>query len=151
MVLDLLPYKVPAEPRKKLGFIRYITFASSLLFVGGLFIMKAANLEKIMLWSFIIGNAVYYISGTALAFIFKDNRAFCKYLCPITVFLKPASYFSLLRVKNEPEKCISCGKCKRLCPMNVDPTDNSRKRLNGTECILCGKCINECPKGALHF
>lgn len=30
MVLDLLPYKIPQAPRKKLGFLRYITFAASL-------------------------------------------------------------------------------------------------------------------------
>ena len=29
MILDLLPYKTPQEPRKKLGFIRYITFVIS--------------------------------------------------------------------------------------------------------------------------
>ena len=31
---------------------------------------------------FLAGNALYYIAGIALAFAFKDNRAFCKYLCP---------------------------------------------------------------------
>ena len=87
-----------------------------------------------MFWSFVIGNILYYVIGIILAFLFKDNRAFCKYLCPITVFLKPASYFSLVRVKCNVEKCISCGKCKRVCPMDVDVTDNSRKRKNGTEC-----------------
>ena len=34
MVLDFLPYKVPAGPRKKLGWIRYLTFAASLVFVA---------------------------------------------------------------------------------------------------------------------
>ena len=151
MVLDLLPYKVPQKPKKKLGFIRYIVFSLSLLFVGGLFLLKIQNIEKIMFWSFIIGNILYYGVGITLAFVMKDNRAFCKYICPIAVFLKPASYFSLLRVKNDKDKCVSCGKCKRSCPMNVDMTDNSRKRLNGTECILCFKCIDECPKKSLHI
>ncbi|MCR5545507.1 MAG: 4Fe-4S binding protein, partial [Lachnospiraceae bacterium] len=41
------------------------------------------------------------------------------------------------------------GKCKKVCPMNVDVTDNSRKRLNGTECILCMECVRNCPKDAL--
>jgi len=59
------------------------------------------------------------------------------------------SYFSFIRVKCDKEKCISCGKCKRVCPMNVDVTDNSRKRENGTECILCMECVKNCPKGAL--
>ena len=102
-----------------------------------------------MFWAFVIGNIVYYGTGIALAFAFKDNRAFCKYICPITVFLKPMSYFSLIRIKCDKEKCISCGKCKRVCPMNVDVTDNSRRRENGTECILCMECVKNCPKNAL--
>jgi polyferredoxin len=105
---------------------------------------------KIMFWSFIVGNILYYGIGVILAFVLKDNRAFCKYICPITVFLKPASYFALLRIKNDADKCVSCNRCKRVCPMNVDMINNSRKRINGTECILCLKCIEECPKKALH-
>ena len=49
--------------------------------------------------------------GIALAYIFKDNRAFCKHVCPITVFLKPMSYYSLLRVHCDENKCVHCGKC----------------------------------------
>lgn len=151
MILDLLPYKVPQQPRKEISFIRYIAFSSSFLFVVALFIFHAPNMGRIMFWTFIFGNVLYYAIGICLAFAFKDNRAFCKYICPITVFLKPASYYSLLRVKNDTDKCVSCGKCKRVCPMNVDVPDNSRKRLNGTECILCFKCIDECPKKSLHL
>ncbi len=151
MVLDLLPYKKPMRPRVKLGFIRYIVFALAFVFVISLFLLHVTDIETIMLWSFIIGNLLYYVVGITLALILKDNRAFCKYICPITIFLKPASYFSLLRVKNEKDKCIACGKCKKVCPMDVDMTDNSRKRTNGTECILCFKCIDECPKKSLHI
>ena len=149
MILDLLPYKIPQQPRKKWGWIRYITFALSFIFVSGLFLAQVKNMEQIMFWLFLIGNILYYIVGIYLAFALKDNRAFCKYICPITVFLKPASYFSLLRIKCDKSKCVSCGKCKKVCPMNVDVTDNSRKRKNGTECILCFECKNICPKNAL--
>lgn len=151
MVLDLLPYKVPKTKRKNLGFIRYIVFAISLIFVSALFLLNVDNISNIMFWAFIIGNVLYYAIGIILAFAFKDNRAFCKYICPITVFLKPASYFSILRVKCDKEKCISCKKCINGCPMNVDMLDNSRKRKNGTECILCLKCVDECPKKALRL
>ena len=151
MILDLLPYKVPKEKRKKLGFIRYITFSLSFIFVAILFIFKFNNLSNIMFWAFIIGNVIYYITGISLAFIFKDNRAFCKYICPITIFLKPASYFALIRVKRDKDKCINCKKCIKSCPMNVDMLDNSRKRKNATECILCNNCVRNCPKKALHL
>ena len=149
MILDLLPYKIPQQLRKKWGWIRYITFVLSFVFVSGLFLAQVKNMEQIMFWLFLIGNSLYYIVGIFLAFALKDNRAFCKYICPITVFLKPASYFSLLRIKCDKSKCVSCGKCKKVCPMNVDVTDNSRKRKNGTECILCLECKNICPKNAL--
>ena len=149
MILDLLPYKIPQQPRKSWGWIRYITFVLSFIFVSGLFLAQVKNMEQIMFWLFLIGNSFYYIVGIFLAFTLKDNRAFCKYICPITVFLKPASYFSLLRIKCDKSKCVSCGKCKKVCPMNVDVTDNSRKRKNGTECILCFECKKVCPKNAL--
>lgn len=149
MILDLLPYKVPQQPRKKWGFIRYITFALSFLLVSALFLAHVNHMERIMFWAFLIGNCLYYAVGIWLALAWKDNRAFCKYICPITVFLKPMSYFSLLRITCDKSKCISCGKCKTVCPMNVDMTDNSRKRINGTECILCYECTKICPKEAL--
>lgn len=149
MVLDFLPYKIPAKPRRKIGWIRYITFLISFSFVAVLILCKADNIEMIMLWAFIIGNVIYYAVGIVLAYCFKDNRAFCKYICPITVFLKPMSYFSVSRIKCDKNKCVSCGKCVKVCPMEVDVTDNSRKRVNGTECILCMECTKECPKNAL--
>ncbi len=149
MILDFLPYKIPAGPRKKIGWIRYIVFALSLVFVGALFLFGIRDKEGIMFTAFLVGNAVYYGVGILLAFLLKDNRAFCKYICPVTVFLKPMSYFSLLRIKCDKEKCVGCGKCRKVCPMNVDMTDNSRKRENGTECILCMECVKNCPKNAL--
>lgn len=150
MVLDLLPYPRPKRPRKKIGFIRYLVFLASLLFVGALFLFHIPGKPQIMYWSFIVGNLLYYVAGIALAFGCKDNRAFCKYVCPITLFLKPASYYAWVRVKNDEAKCIGCGKCRKVCSMDVDMRDNSRKRLNGTECILCLKCVEECPAQSLH-
>lgn len=142
--------KVAFEYEKHLiGFIRYIVFGVSLVFVGALFLCKVGNLERIMFWSFLVGNILYYIVGIILAYAFKDNRAFCKYICPITVFLKPMSYFSTLRIQCDKNKCVSCGKCKAICPMDVDMTDNARNRANGTECILCMECVKNCPKNAL--
>lgn len=65
--------------------------------------------------------------------------------------LKPVSYFSILRIKVNKNQCVDCGKCKKVCPMNVDITDSSRKRINGTECIVCMKCVSECLKKAIKW
>lgn len=160
MVLDFLPFKVPVKPenerergerwsRRNIGWMRYVMFTISLIFVAALFLAHVGNIEKIMFWAFIIGNIMYYGLGILLAFIYQDNRAFCKYLCPITVFLKPMSYFALIRVKCDESKCISCGKCRKVCPMEVDMLDPSKRRKNGTECILCLECKRNCPVDAL--
>lgn len=150
MVLDLLPYKKPKHPRmERLGVIRYAMFIVALAFVSALFLLNVSNLEWIMALLFIIGNAIYYLLGIYLAVIFKDNRAFCKYICPVTTFLKPMSYFSLIRIKVDINKCINCNTCVKACPMDVDMLNPNRSRTNGTECILCLECAKTCPQQAI--
>jgi len=46
----------------------------------------------------VVGNMLYFSLAIILAFALQDNRAFCKYLCPITVFLKATSRLSLLKI-----------------------------------------------------
>lgn len=151
MILDLLPFKTPSAPRKHWGAIRYLVFGVSFLFVSLLFILRVPNKEEIMWRSFIIGNLLYYTVGIAIAYQCKDNRAFCKYICPITLFLKPMSYVSIFHIKVDEKNCISCGKCEKVCPMNVEVSNSSRKKKHATECILCMKCVEECPKNALKL
>lgn len=148
MILDLLPYKTPANPRKNIGWIRYVMFGLSLALVVLLMYLGKAN-KTTMFYLFVAGNVLYYAVGIILALTLKDNRAFCKYICPITVFLKPMSYFSWLRIHCDEEKCIQCGKCLKVCPMDVEVNNNSRNRKNATECILCQKCKKSCPVNAL--
>lgn len=150
MILDLLPFKRPKRSRRGPRFLRYLVFALSFAMVTGLFFMKAAGLEEIMFWLFIGGNLLYYAAGIILAFTLKDNRAFCKIMCPVTVFLKPMSYYSLLRVHCDEGRCIQCGKCLNVCPMGVEVNRESRKRKNATECILCYECVKACPVKALR-
>ena len=152
MVLDILPFKLPGKPRKgKPGILRLLIFIVTLAFFCVVWFLYHETINSIMYISFIAGNVLYYIAGITLAFAFRDNRAFCKYLCPVTVFLKPASYFSLLRIRYNEKKCVHCGKCVKACPMDVDVLNDRRNRKNGTECILCLNCVQECPKKALSW
>ena len=45
-------------------------------------------------------TAIYYLVGITMAVVLKDNRAFCKYVCPVTVPLKISSRFSLPCIEN---------------------------------------------------
>lgn len=151
MVLDLLPFKRPEHVRRRWGFVRYIVFAAALAFTVSLFIFDVPDKERLMWIVFIIGNVFYYAVGIALAYICRDNRAFCKYVCPVTVFLKPMSRYALFKIRCDVEKCIGCGRCARVCPMDVGLPAGPAERVNATECILCLKCVDECPQKALKL
>ena len=74
--------------------------------------------QTAVVW-FLIGNATYYAVAIALAYALKDNRAFCKYLCPVSVPLKLTSRFSLLKIGGA-DKCDDCGACVKTCPMDCE-------------------------------
>ena len=74
-------------------------------------------------------------------------RPFCKWICPLGAFYALLNKVSLFQMKVEKNKCVSCGKCARVCKMDVDVT----KTPNHTECIRCGMCISTCPTDAVQF
>ena len=155
MILDLLPYKrssgrIPG----KWGWMRYIHFILSLSIVLLLWFGSGYRVESrgiTELYWLLAGNAIYYATGIILAFRLKDNRAFCKYVCPITTILKITSRFSLLKIRGSSEKCNECGACMKACPMDIRILDYVKMdfRVLSTECILCQTCVNTCPADAL--
>ena len=49
----------------------------------------------------------------------------------------------------DPDKCVKCGLCARLCPMgSIDPADVSNV---AGKCIKCCACVKKCPTGAKYF
>jgi len=74
-------------------------------------------------------------------------RPFCKYVCPLGALYALFNRISLTRMELNRESCISCGKCVRACPMQVQVL----KDINSAECIRCGKCAMECPTGAIDL
>jgi len=157
MVLDLLPYREPRRKRVKyLGLIRYVHFFFSLgliLFIWYVLQNPVEPQSTAELYWLITGNLIYYALGIFLAWRLKDNRAFCKYICPIPVVQKITTRFSLLKMKIDPAKCINCGKCEKACPMDVKllAYKNKNWRVLATECISCSTCAYACPVGAVAF
>ena len=48
------------------------------------------------------------------------------------------------------EKCIDCGACYSLCPVNaISFKTNHMMAFNEEMCISCGLCIDACPMRAL--
>lgn len=94
--------------------------------LGNLFLLKSGILALV-----IILSIFFY-------------RPFCKYLCPLGAFYALTNKFSFYQY-HVNDSCISCGKCKRICKMDVDMSKNQR----ALECIRCGDCIKACPTSAI--
>jgi polyferredoxin len=157
MVLDLLPFKRSSGRLPgRWGWLRYAHFGLSLGLVllawFGLGFRDGAVGKTALYW-FLIGNLLYYVLGITLAYALKDNRAFCKYVCPVTVPLKLTSRFALLKVKGEATKCNNCGACAKMCPMDIRVPDyiQQDQRVLSTECSLCQTCITVCARDALKL
>ena len=97
--------------------------------VGGLFALKLTIL-------------VVTIAGCIFVF-----RFFCKTICPLGAIYGLLNKISVYHLEVDKDACIHCGKCSRICKMDVDPV----KCPDSAECIRCGACKEACPKNAISI
>jgi polyferredoxin len=85
---------------------------------------------------------------TILALIW-ELRAFCRYICPISVFVNPFSRMSFLALRNKSQQI--CDQCKPhycqkgnsdgwACPYGLNVGEISEN----TDCGLCFECVRTC-------
>jgi polyferredoxin len=158
MVLDLLPFqRSPGRLPGGWDRIRYLHFLASLGLV--ILLWTAFGYRRHVYFGsstglawMLVGNGVYYAVGIGLAVALRDNRAFCKYLCPVPVFQKATARFSVLKIRGDREACDGCGACEKVCPMDIRVLDYLRagERVLSTECMLCQTCVTVCARDALR-
>lgn len=54
-----------------------------------------------------------------------------------------------MTVKSNPDKCISCGGCTSVCPVNAITLKNGEISIDQEKCTECGACIKLCPVKAI--
>jgi polyferredoxin len=94
----------------------------------------------------------FVLYGPVLLYIF-GRHAWCRYLCPIGALLKVFNKIGIGKVRLVNDECNSCGKCNRVCEMQVDVLGNLKAhgQINSSDCIRCLKCTDGCPTGAIAF
>jgi len=156
-ILDWLPVKGKAsQVSNNIKHLRFITLFISIVIPAYLVFILNYDVrgnyinKNEMIWMF-TGNIIYYAAGIPLAFILKDRRAFCKYLCPVSLVMIPSAKLSLINIKPTGNDCIECGSCNKVCPMGIDVMSyvKDNRKINHAECILCNDCQAVCPVNAI--
>ncbi len=49
------------------------------------------------------------------------------------------------------DRCVGCGKCARLCPLNMIEIMDGRPVWHGKSCAHCMSCIQNCPTEAIEY
>jgi ferredoxin len=96
----------------------------------------------------LVGGLYWVKIGIQLAVVaaaIRIKRPFCRLFCPIGAIYSLLNKASLLKLKFDKTTCTGCGKCKRVCPMNIDPV----AAQNQLECIRCFECAWTCTKSSL--
>ncbi|OKY91755.1 MAG: 4Fe-4S ferredoxin [Collinsella sp. 60_9] len=155
--LQELLHKIPGKKlsTKKLKPLTYLKYAVLLVMVvllpaflvlEGAIPLAIANagirsaLGQLFTWKLVVLIAVVVLSVLLY-------RPFCKWICPLGAFYALMNKVSLLGIQVDACKCVSCGKCSRVCQMDVDVV----RAPNHAECIRCGKCIGACPVDAISY
>ena len=86
-------------------------------------------------------GAGFVILIVVLAASLFIERFFCKYLCPAGALYGLVSKVSPTKIKRSV--CSSCGKCSKICPVNIDVAKTGT--VKSAECISCSQCVIACP------
>lgn len=69
-----------------------------------------------------------------------------------TLVAYPIYYFGR-NTKNfyADSKCISCGLCKKICPINAIEIKDGKPKWIKSKCVYCLACYNRCPKQSIQI
>ena len=117
-----------------------LSFATGIPMPGNSFINEAAVDEKYL------SEQRENVSKAAAAVI-KGETA--EYFADEVLPLTPVDYPNNFRgIEAEADKCIGCGICAKVCPMENIVIENGKAHI-GDDCATCLACFHWCPKEAI--
>lgn len=85
--------------------------------------------------------------GMMLGLSRLEPRLWCRHICPLGALLGLTGRFALFGRVVDTEKCIHCGKCDRVCPL--DAVRDDHLSTDTSRCQLGLECADVCPTGAI--
>jgi ferredoxin-type protein NapH len=80
-----------------------------------------------------------------LLWMTASKRPFCRAVCPLGALFGVFNRVSLYRIAVDDSKCTICGRCREVCPVDINIFDDP----NSPDCIRCLECKRECPAEAI--
>ena len=118
----------------------------------------SAIVPKITQGTFEITSLVQFRLGLLAALIVlcvMVSRAFCRLICPVAALVAPFNEIAATAVRVDGETCVTCGVCRKVCPMGLEPTKlpggEDSDFTTRSECINCIECVGKCPKDSLKL
>jgi ferredoxin len=53
-------------------------------------------------------------------------------------------------LKVDPDRCIGCGECFGVCPVDAVRIIAGKAVIDPTKCVTCGRCVEVCPVNAIN-
>ncbi len=79
----------------------------------------------------------------------KNGRTWCNAICPVGTVLGYLNHLALCRPRINPDKCVQCGYCTRICKSSC--IDIEHKTLDASRCIHCYNCHDACKFKAISL
>ncbi len=89
---------------------------------------------------------------TALVIIcvaWRHGRLLCNSICPVGTVLGYGSRRSYFHIEIDPDRCILCGECERVCKAQCIKLPE--KLVDTSRCVVCFNCTAACPNQAISY
>lgn len=140
---------IPAKLEKALGLLRYAVLVwvvySTAVSAKLIFSTYDPYSALFSFWTSEAQTAGVLILLAVIAASLVVERPWCKFACPYGALLGLTNKIRPFAIRRRAATCISCSKCDRSCPMNIEVSKATVVR--DARCITCLECTSEaaCP------
>lgn len=148
------------------NWIRYLTLLLIAVGLTGDDMLTSALVDPTQLFCLTAGAAgtnfsdafVYTMAGVVAALAvtvavlylaWRSGRTFCNTVCPVGTALGTVSRVSLYHFEINPDLCVNCGECERVCKASC--VNAELHVIDTSRCVMCVDCAASCPVNAIKL